>query len=182
MKIQARLYICRPSVKCRGQHGFKRRWDRVERGAADPSSLCENRRAARIRGEHRSESNDEEEICCELFHKSFCTCRDDPQIWNFEFATHKSLSKVISTLVSLVRCMRITRTLKAVCCMLYAGCCTLYAVRCILYTVWYMLYAVCFMLYDVCCVVYAVYCIFDVVRRLYAVCCLLYHVVQRFVL
>ena len=140
------------------------------------------RRAAHIRGEHRSESNDEEEICCELFHKSFCTCRDDPQIWNFEFATHKSLSKVISTLVSLVRCMRITRTLKAVCCMLYAGCCTLYAVRCILYTVWYMLYAVCFMLYDVCCVVYAVYCIFDVVRRLYAVCYLLYHVIQRFVL
>ena len=35
MKIQARLYICRPSAKRRGQHDLKRRWDRVERGAAD---------------------------------------------------------------------------------------------------------------------------------------------------
>ena len=29
-----------------GQHDLKRRWDRVERGAADPSTLCVNRRAA----------------------------------------------------------------------------------------------------------------------------------------
>ena len=45
-KYKLACIFCRPSAKRRGQHGSKRRWDRVERGAADPSTRCVNRRAA----------------------------------------------------------------------------------------------------------------------------------------
>ena len=149
------------------------------RGPADPSSLCENRRAARFQGEHRSESNDKEEICCELFHKSFYICRDDPQILYFESVTYKSLSKVIFKLVSLVRCMRIVVCVSLERCMLYVTCCNAvcrilyvlpYVVYSILYVVYCTRYAVCCMMYAVWRMLYIVYLMLYVGSMLYAVC------------